>query len=80
MFEHIDLMEKGDVVQIDPGMTPEMIGEALVAGVKAGDRLERVTASAPRWWWQRRSWYRARECAALERIAIVLEQFAGRRQ
>jgi len=75
---------KGDeadkVIQIDPAMTPDMIGEALVAGVKAGDRLERVSSAPPRWWWQRGSWYRARECAALERIAVVLEQAIGRRQ
>lgn len=74
---------KGDpadkVVQIDPAMTPEQIGEALVAGVQAGDRLTRAV-ERPRWWWQRRAWYRARECAALERIATVLEQAVGRRQ
>ena len=74
---------KGDpddkVIQIDPAMTPEQIGEALVAGVKAGDRLTR-TVPRPRWWWQRRAWYRHRECEALERIATVLEQAVGRRQ
>lgn len=74
---------KGDpedkVIQIDPAMTPEQIGDALVSGLQRGDRLTRAIAR-PRWWWQRRAWYRARECAALERIATVLEQAIGRRQ
>ena len=74
---------KGDpddkVIQIDPSMTPEQIGEALVAGVKAGDRLQRKIRP-PRWWWQRKTWLRAREVDALERIAMVLEQAIGRRQ